>query len=77
MDWEFSEDQAFLALSEAFLQSGEDSALEFLANAEGAFYYQDLIQNAAGEGVDLGDSDQIAEFQQEIIELMEFQKRSN
>ena len=77
MDWEFSEDAAFLALSEAFLERSEDSALEFLANGEGAFYYQDLIQNAAGEGVDLSDSDQMEVFQREIIEMMEDQKTSN
>ena len=72
MDWEFTEDNAFLALCEAFIESGENSALEFLANGEGAFYYQDLIQNAAGEGVDLTDSEQMAEFQQEIIEMLEY-----
>ncbi len=71
MDWEFSEDQAFLALCKAFHESGENSAIEFLANGEGAFFYQDLIQNAAGEGIDLSDSDQLAEFQQEIIEMRE------
>ena len=77
MDWEFSEDIAFLALCKAFKESGENSALEFLANGEGAFFYQDLIQNAAGEGVDLSDSDQMAEFQQEIIEMMEYNNDSN
>ncbi len=77
MDWEFSEDIAFLALCKAFKESGENSALEFLANGEGAFFYQDLIQNAAGEGVDLSDSDQMAELQQEIIEMMEYNNDSN
>ncbi len=71
MDWEFSEDNAFIALCEAFRESGETSAIEFLANGEGAFYYQELIQNAAGEGFDLSDSDEMNLFQQEIIEMME------
>ncbi len=77
MDWEFSEDQAFLALCDAFKESGENSALEFLANGEGAFYYQDLVQNAAGEGIDLSDSEQMNEFQEEIIEMMEHLKKTN
>ena len=71
MDWEFSEDTAFIALCEAFRESGQKAAIEFLANGEGAFYYQELIQNAAGEGVDLSDSDEMDEFQEEIIEMME------
>ena len=53
MDWEFTEDAAFLALCDAFRESGESSAIEFLANGEGAFHFQDLAQNAAGEGIDL------------------------
>ena len=52
MDWEFTEDAAFLALCDAFRESGESSAIEFLANGEGAFHFQDLAQNAAGEGID-------------------------
>ena len=51
MDWEFTEDAAFLALCDAFRESGESSAIEFLANGEGAFHFQDLAQNAAGEGI--------------------------
>ncbi len=76
MDWDFSEDSAFLALCEAFHESGEKSAIEFLANGEGAFFYQDLIQNAAGEGVDLSDSELMTEFQNEIIEMMEYNKNN-
>ncbi len=71
MDWEFSEDPAFLALCDAFRESGERSAMEFLANGEGAFYFQELKQNAAGEGFDLSDPDSVNEFQQEVIETME------
>ena len=71
MDWEFSEDGAFLALCEAFRESGESSAMEFLATGEGAFHFQELTQNAAGEGVDLSDSDSMDEFQQDVIETME------
>ena len=71
MDWEFSEDTAFIALCEAFRESGQKAAIEFLANGEGAFHYQELIQNAAGEGVDLSDSEEMDEFQEEIIEMME------
>ena len=71
MDWEFSEDAAFLALCDAFRESGESSAMEFLANGEGAFHFLELTQNAAGEGIDLSDSDSMDEFQQEVIESME------
>ena len=71
MDWEFSEDTAFLALCDGFRESGETSAMEFLANGEGAFHFQELTQNAAGEGVALSDSDSMDEFQQEVIETME------
>ena len=71
MDWEFTEDGAFLALCDAFRESGETSAMEFLANGEGAFHFQELAQNAAGEGIDLSDSDAMDEFQQEIIESLE------
>ncbi len=71
MDWEFSEDTAFLALCDAFRESGERSAFEFLANGEGAFHYQELIQNAAGEGLDLGDSEEMQELQVEIIQMLE------
>ena len=71
MDWEFSEDTAFLALCGAFRESSEKAAIEFLANGEGAFHYQELIQNAAGEGVDLSDSEEMDTFQEEIIEMME------
>ncbi len=71
MDWEFTEDGAFLALCDAFRESGETSAIEFLANGEGAFYFQELTQNAAGEGIDLSDSDSMNEFQQNVLETME------
>ena len=71
MDWEFSEDGAFLALCDAFRESGETSAIEFLANGEGAFHFLELTQNAAGEGIDLSDSDSMDEFQQAVIEAME------
>ena len=71
MDWEFTDDGAFLALCDAFRESGETSAMEFLANGEGAFHFQELTQNAAGEGVDLSDSDSLDEFQQNVIETME------
>ena len=71
MDWEFTEDAAFMALCDAFRESGETSAMEFLANGEGAFHFQALTQNAAGEGIDLSDSDSMDEFQQDVIETME------
>ena len=71
MDWEFTEDGAFLALCDAFRESGETSAMEFLANGEGAFHFQELTQNAAGEGIDFSDSENLEDFQQEVIETME------
>ncbi len=71
MDWEFTEDGAFLALCDAFRESGETSPIEFLANGEGAFHFQELTQNAAGEGIDLSDSDALDEFQQDVLDTME------
>lgn len=71
MSWDFTEDAAFMALCDAFKESGESSAIEFLANGEGAFHFQELTQNAAGEGIDLSDSDDLEQFQQEVIEALE------
>ena len=68
---EFTEDAAFMALCDAFKESGETSAMEFLANGEGAFHFQELSQNAAGEGIDLSDSTDLEEFQQEVIDSLE------
>ncbi|MFN6339431.1 MAG: hypothetical protein ACK41W_12010 [Cyanobacteriota bacterium] len=71
MSWDFTEDAAFLALCDAFKESGEPSAVEFLAHGEGAFHFQELTQNAAGEGIDLSDKEDMDEFQREVIETME------
>ena len=71
MDWEFTEDAAFLALCDALRESGESSAIECLANGEGAFHFQDLAQNSAGEGLDLSESSALESFQQEVIDTME------
>ena len=71
MDWEFTEDAAFVALCDSFRESGESSAIEFLANGEGAFHFQDLAQNAAGEGFDLSESSALDDFLQEVIDRME------
>ena len=70
MDWDFSEDGAFLSLCDAFRESGETSPMEFLATGEGAFHFQELTQNAAGEGIDLSDSESMSEFQLEVLESM-------
>ena len=70
MNWDFSEDGAFLALCDAFRESGETSPMEFLATGEGAFHFQELTQNAAGEGIDLSDSESMAEFQMEVLETI-------
>jgi hypothetical protein len=45
--------------------------MEFLAHGEGAFHFQELTQNAAGEGVDLSDSTDLQAFQQEVIDTLE------
>ena len=71
MDWDFSDDVAFVALCDAFRESGETSAMEFLATGEGAFHFQELTQNAAGEGIDLSDSESMAEFQVEVLETID------
>ena len=70
MDWEFTEDSAFKALYEAFKENEEDSAIEFLVS-DGASFYLELIQNAAGEGIDLSDNEVMEEFQQEVIDALE------
>jgi len=70
MDWEFTEDIAFKALYEAFKENEENSAMEFLVS-DGASFYLELIQNAAGEGIDLSDNELMEEFQQEVIESLE------
>tara|TARA_Y100001970_G_C14008204_1_gene736999 strand:+ start:660 stop:878 length:219 start_codon:yes stop_codon:yes gene_type:complete len=70
MDWEFSEDSAFKALYLAFKENEETSALEFIAS-DGASYYLELMQNAAGDGIDLSDPEVMDLFQEEIIEYLE------
>ncbi|ABM72165.1 conserved hypothetical protein [Prochlorococcus marinus str. MIT 9515] len=70
MDWDFTENIAFKSLSEAFNESDETSAIEFLSS-DGASYYLELIQDAAGEGIDLSDSEIMEELQSEIIDYLE------
>tara|TARA_Y100001933_G_scaffold254724_1_gene296838 strand:- start:355 stop:573 length:219 start_codon:yes stop_codon:yes gene_type:complete len=70
MDWEFAEDAAFKALYSAFKENDEGSALEFLVS-DGASYYLELMQNAAGEGIDLSDPEEMDHFQEEVIEYLE------
>jgi len=70
MDWDFTENIAFKALFDAFKDSEENSALEFLSS-DGASYYLELTQDAAGEGIDLGDNEMMDELQEEIIEYIE------
>ena len=70
MDWDFTENIAFKSLNEAFKESDETSAMEFLSS-DGASYYLELLQDAAGEGIDLGDSEIMDELQEEIIEYLE------
>ena len=70
MDWDFTENIAFKALYDAFKDSDETSALEFLSS-EGASYYLELTQDAAGEGLDLGDDEIMDELQIDIIEYLE------
>ena len=70
MDWDLTEDIAFKALYEAFKENDEDSAMEFIVS-DGANFYLELIQNAAGEGIDLSDNELMDEFQKEVIESLE------
>ena len=70
MDWDFTENIAFKSLNEAFKESDETSAIEFLSS-DGASYYLELLQDAAGEGIDLSDNEIMDELQQEIIEYLE------
>ena len=70
MDWDFTENVAFKSLNEAFKESEEKSAIEFLSS-DGASYYLELLQDAAGEGIDLSDTEIMEEIQEEIIEYLE------
>ena len=70
MDWDFTENIAFKALYDAFKESEETSALEFLSS-DGASYYLELTQDAAGEGFDLDDDEIMEELKEEIIEYLE------
>jgi len=70
MDWDFTENIAFKSLYDAFKDSEEISALEYLSS-DGASYYLELTQDAAGEGLDLGDNETMEELQEEIIEYLE------
>ncbi len=70
MDWDFTENIAFKSLYDAFKDSEEKSALEFLSS-DGASYYLELTQDAAGEGLDLGDNETMEELQEAIIEYLE------
>ena len=70
MDWDFTENIAFKSLNEAFKESDETSAIEFLSSDE-ASYYLELLQDAAGEGIDLSDNEIMDELQKEIIEYLE------
>ena len=70
MDWDFTENIAFKTLYEAFKESDERSAVEFLSS-DGASYYLELLQDAAGEGIDLSDNEKMDELQEEIIEYLE------
>ena len=70
MNWDFTEDYTFQSLYEAFKESDETSAMEFLVN-DGASYYLELMQNAAGEGIDLSDDEIMEELQEEIIKCLE------
>ncbi len=70
MDWDFTENIAFKSLNEAFKESDETSAIEFLSS-DGASYYLELLQDAAGEGIDLSDNEIMDELQEEIIKYLE------
>ena len=70
MDWDFTENIAFKSLKESFNESDETSAVEFLSS-DGASYYLELLQDAAGEGIDLSDNEIMDELQEEIIEYLE------
>ena len=70
MDWDFYEDPAFKYLLNAFKESDENSVVDFLVN-EGSSYYLELVQNATGEGYKLNSSEEMDEFQQQVIEGIE------
>ena len=70
MDWDFTENIAFKSLNDAFKESDETSAIEFLSS-DGASYYLELLQDAAGEGIDLSYNEIMDEFQEKIIEYLE------
>ena len=70
MNWDFTENIAFKSLIETFKECDETSATEFLAS-DGASYYLELIQDAAGDGIDISDSEIMEELQEEIVDYLE------
>ena len=70
MDWDFTENIAFKSLIESFKECDETSATEFLVS-DGASYYLELIQDAAGDGIDISDSEIMEELQEEIVDYLE------
>ena len=70
MDWDFTENIAFKSLNEAFKESDETSAIEFLSS-DGASYYLELLQDAAGGGSDWSEDEGRGEWQGEGIEYLE------
>ena len=70
MIWDFTENIAFISLIDAFKESDETSAIEFLSS-DGASYYLELVQDAAGDGIDISDSEIMENIQEEIIDYLE------
>ena len=68
MDWDFTENIAFKALYEAFKDCDETSALEFLSS-DGASYYLELTQDAAGEGLDLGEMKRWKNYRKKLLNI--------
>ena len=66
MDWDFTENIAFKSLIDAFKECDETSTNKFLSSDQASYYFE-LIQDAAGESLEISDSENIEELQEEII----------
>ena len=70
MDQDFNENIAFKSLIEAYIECDETSAIEFLSS-DWASYCIELIQDVAGESIDIIDSEIMEDLQEELIYYLE------
>ena len=70
MDQDFNENIAFKSLIEGYIECDETSAIKFLSS-DWASYCFELIQDVAGESIDIIDSEIMEDLQEELIYYIE------